>query len=178
MRKRNQLRGSLIGLHVIAIFEAAKGILVLLVGLGLLSLIHNGAQNVGEEIVERFHLNLARKHPRILIYAATHLNNSQLRLLAIAALIYSTVRFIEAFGLWRMRRWAEWFAILSGGVYLPLEMYELIHHATLVKAVVLAINVVIVAYLIYFRWSSSTGKSTRSVPPGDGACLQSEQGPV
>ena len=54
----------------------------------------------------------------------------------------------------------------------------IVEHATLVKAVVLAINVVIVAYLIYFRWSSSTGKSTRSVPPSDGACLQSEQGPV
>lgn len=174
MRKRNQVRGSLTGLHVIAIFEAAKGVLVLLVGLGLLSLIHNGVQNVGEEIVERFHLNLARKHPRILIYAATHLNNSQLRLLAVAALIYSTIRFIEAFGLWRMRSWAEWFAILSGGVYLPLEIYELTHHATLVKAVVLVINAAIVAYLIYFRWSGRTAELMRSVPPRGNGWVQSE----
>jgi uncharacterized membrane protein (DUF2068 family) len=95
-------------------------------------------------------------------------------LLAVAALVYSTIRFIEAFGLWRMRRWAEWFAILSGGVYLPLEIYELTHHATLVKAVVLVINAAIVAYLIYFRWSGRTGKLMRSAPPRENGWVQSE----
>ena len=150
---RNQISGSATGLRVVAIFEASKGVLVLLVGLGLLSLVHHSAQNAGEEIVERFHLNLAHEHPRILIYAATHLDNSHLRLLAVAALLYSTMRFIEAYGLWRNRGWAQLFAIVSGGVYLPLELYELIHRATAVKAVVFVVNAVIVAYLVYFRWS-------------------------
>jgi uncharacterized membrane protein (DUF2068 family) len=153
MQKRDQIRGTATGLRVVAIFEASKGVLVLLVGLGLLSLVHHSAQNAGEKIVERFHLNLAREHPRILIYAATHLDNSHLRLLAVAALLYSSMRFIEAYGLWRTRSWAEWFAIVAGGVYLPLELYELIHRATAVKAVVFVVNAFIVAYLVYFRWS-------------------------
>ena len=150
---RKQISGPATGLRVVAIFEASKGVLVLLVGLGVLSLVHQGAQNVGEEIVERFHLNVARHHPRILIYAATHLDNSNLRLLGLAALLYSTIRFIEAYGLWGSRDWAEWFAIVSGGIYLPLELYELIHHPTVVKAVILIINACMVAYLAYFRWT-------------------------
>jgi len=141
------------GLRLVALFEAGKGLLVLLVGLELLSLVHQGAQNVGEEIVERFHLNFARRHPRILLYAVTHLNDSNVRLLALAALAYSTVRFVEAYGLWRVRAWAEWFAIVSGGVYLPFELYELIRHPTLVKIVVLLVNAAIVAYLVYVRWN-------------------------
>jgi len=149
------IRGSATGLRIVAIFEATKGVLVLFVGLKLLSLVHHGAQNLGEEIVERFHLNLAHHHPRILSEVLTHLDNSHLRLLAGAALAYSTVRFIEAYGLWRMRAWAEWFAILSGGIYLPLELYELIRHPSPVKAAVLLINIGIVAYLIYFRWSAT-----------------------
>ena len=161
MGRGKQIRESATGLRVVAIYEASKGVLVLLVGLGLLSLVHHSAQNVGEEIVERFHLNLARQHPRILIYAATHLDNSNLRLLALAALLYSIIRFIEAYGLWRNRAWAEWFAIISGGVYLPLELYELIHHATAVKTMVLIVNAGIVAYLVYFRWSSRS----RAVKP-------------
>jgi len=52
-------RGSARGLRTIAAFEATKGALVLAVGLGLLSFVHRYAQNVGEEIVRRFHLNLA-----------------------------------------------------------------------------------------------------------------------
>src|ERR1043165_10064879 len=136
------------GLRLVALFEAGKGLLVLLVGLELLSLIHQGAQNIGEEIVERFHLNFARHHPRILLYAATHLNDSNVRLLALAALAYSTVRFIEAYGLWRMRAWAEWFAIFSGVVYLPFELYELIRKPTAIKAAILVLNAAIVAYLV------------------------------
>ena len=141
------------GLRLVALFEAGKGLLVLVVGLELLSLVHQGAQNVGEEIVERFHLNFARHHPRILLYAATHLNDSNVRLLALAALAYSTVRFVEAYGLWRVRAWAEWFAIVSGGVYLPFELYELIRHPTVITALVLVVNAAIVAYLVYVRWS-------------------------
>jgi uncharacterized membrane protein (DUF2068 family) len=146
-------RPTTFGLRIVALFEATKGLLVLLVGLELLSLIHQGVQNVGEEIVERFHLNFARHHPRILLYATTHLDNSNVRLLALAALAYSTVRFIEAYGLWRLRAWAEWFAILSGGVYLPFELYELVRHPTIVKAVVLIVNAAIVSYLAYVRWN-------------------------
>ena len=51
-------RPTTFGLRLVALFEAGKGLLVLLVGMELLSLIHQGVQNIGEEIVERFHLTL------------------------------------------------------------------------------------------------------------------------
>ena len=153
--------GTAAGLRAIAIFEASKGLLVLVVGLGLLSLIHHGGQNVAEEIVRRFHLNPAHHHPRILIDAATHINDSHLRLLALAALLYSAIRFIETYGLWRMRAWAEWFAIVSGAVYIPLELYELFRQATVIKAAVLIVNIGIVAYLFYVRWYGNRS-STRA----------------
>jgi uncharacterized membrane protein (DUF2068 family) len=132
-------------------FEATKGVLVLIAGFGLLSLAHRGAQNLAEQIVRRFHLDLARHHPRILVDAVAHLSDPRLRLLAGAALVYSAMRFIEAWGLWRMRPWAEWFAILSGGVYLPVEVFELVRHPTAVKAAVFLLNAALVAYLISVR---------------------------
>ena len=144
-------RGSAGGLHTIAAFEATKGALVLAVGLGLLTFVHRYAQNVGEEIVRRFHLNLAHHYPRIFLDAATHIDDAHLRLLALAALLYAALRFVEAYGLWRMRAWAEWLAIISGGVYLPVELYELIVKATVVKASVFIVNAGIVGYLIYVR---------------------------
>lgn len=150
-RHLTDVRGSAGGLRTIAMFEAAKGALVLAVGLGLLSFVHYYAQSVGEEIVRRFHLNLAHHYPRIFIDAITHVDDSHLRQLAFAALLYSTLRFVEAYGLWRLRAWAEWLAIISGGIYLPLELYEIIEHATVVKAVVFLVNAGIVAYLVYVR---------------------------
>ena len=148
------------GLRTVALFEATKGALVLVVGFGLLALLHRDVQSVAEEVVQRFHLNLAHHHPRILSDAVAHLDDAHLWWLALAALLYSAVRFVEAYGLWRMRAWAEWFAIGSGGVYLPIEVYELVDRPTAVKAVVLSVNAGIVAYLIYVRWHHSGASRT------------------
>jgi hypothetical protein len=70
------------------------------------------------------------------------------------ALLYAGVRFIEAYGLWRMKAWAAWLAIVSGAMYLPVEVFELLKHATFLKGSVLLINAGIVGYLVYVRWLS------------------------
>ena len=139
------------GLRTVAIFEAAKGLLVVIAGLGLLALIHRDAQEVAEAFVRHLHLNPARHYPRIFIQAAGRVSSGHLWLLACGAFAYATVRFIEAYGLWHMRAWAEWFAIISGAIYLPVEVYELIRHPTLIKAIMMAVNVMIVAYLAWIR---------------------------
>ncbi len=40
---------------------------------------------------------------------------------------------------------------MSGGIYLPVEIYELVRHATALKAAVLLSNVAIVLYVGYVR---------------------------
>jgi uncharacterized membrane protein (DUF2068 family) len=72
-------------------------------------------------------------------------------MLALLGLAYTTVRLVETYGPWHGRAWAEWFAIITGGLYLPLEVYELLRRASWVKAGVLAVNVPIVVYLVRAR---------------------------
>ena len=139
------------GLRSVAIFEAAKGLLVLAAGLGLLSLLHRDVEHAAEAIVRGLHLNPARHTPRIFLEAAAKMTDRGLWLLALGAFAYSIVRLIEAFGLWRATAWAEWFAIVSGGLYLPIEAYELLHRPSALKALVLAGNTLIVAYIGYLR---------------------------
>ena len=55
------------------------------------------------------------------------------------------------------RAWAEWFAILSGAVYLPIEIYKLVHHATALKAAIFLINMGIVGYVAYVRLIGLSG---------------------
>lgn len=135
------------GLRTVAIFEFAKGLLVLLAGLGLLSMVHRDVQLVAERIVSHFHLNPAHRYPRIFIHTAADLNDAKLWWLSLAALIYSTVRFVEAFGLWHERAWAEWFAIISAGLYLPVEIYEFLQRPNLIRGAVFIVNLGIVLYL-------------------------------
>ncbi len=137
------------GLRVVAVFEGAKGGLVLLTGLGVLAFTHGDLHNAVAEFVELFHLNPAHRYSRIFLDAAARVNDTQLWLLAISALLYSMVRFVEAFGLWRRKRWAAWFGVLSGGIYVPMELYEIAHGYSWVKLTVLAVNLAVVAYLVY-----------------------------
>jgi uncharacterized membrane protein (DUF2068 family) len=141
------------GVRAIAFFEAVKGTLVLVAGFGLLALVHRDLEDLAERLVMHSHLNPASHYPRIFIEAAARTSDSRLRALAALAFVYSTVRFVEAYGLWKMRAWAEWFAIISGCVYLPVEVYELVEKPTLVRAGVLILNALVVAYLLYVRFS-------------------------
>jgi len=70
---------------------------------------------------------------------------------AVGAGVYSAMRFVESYGLWKQRVWAEWLALVSGASYLPLEIYELSRRASTVKWTVFLLNLVIVLYMAYLR---------------------------
>ena len=135
------------GLRIVSIFEAAKGLLVLLAGFGLLAYIHQDLHFAAERLVRLFHLNPASRYPRVFLDLAGHVTDAQLWALALSALLYAVVRFVEAYGLWYERHWAEWFAVLTGGIYVPLELFEITRGITWPKTVLLIVNTGIVAYL-------------------------------
>ena len=135
-------------LQIVALFEGAKGALVLLTGFGLLTLVHKNVHQAAEQLVRHFHFNPARHYPRIFLDAADRVTDLQLWALALAALFYAAVRFAEAAGLWLRRRWAEWFGFLSGGMYVPIELYELFREVTWPRVTVLVVNLAIVLYLL------------------------------
>jgi uncharacterized membrane protein (DUF2068 family) len=142
------------GLRIVALFEVAKGLLVVLVGFGLLALIHKDLHSAAEKLVRHFHLNPASHYPRIFTDAAQHVTDRYLWTMAFSALLYSVVRFVEAYGLWHQRRWAEWFGLLTGAMYIPIELLEMIRRATWANATVFVINACIVGYLAYVLWRS------------------------
>jgi uncharacterized membrane protein (DUF2068 family) len=142
------------GTRVVALFEAAKGVVVILAGFGLLALIHRNAQEVVEDIVRHIHFNPAKHFPHIFLDAVASANNSHLWAMAATALVYAGVRFAEAYGLWNQRPWAEWFAILSGSIYLPIEIYELTVSVSVVKVCILLVNLLVVGWLAWVRWQA------------------------
>lgn len=79
------------------------------------------------------------------------LQSSRLHLFAIVALVYALVEGVEAVGLWRQRRWAEYLTLIVTASLLPLEIYELAHHLTPFKLVAFTLNVAVVAYLLFAK---------------------------
>jgi uncharacterized membrane protein (DUF2068 family) len=138
-----------VAVRSVALFEAAKGVLVLISGLGLATLLHQGFEETAEQLVRHLHLNPARHYPQIFIQAAAHLNNMHLWALALGAGSYSALRLAEAYGLWKERAWAEWLAAVSGGVYVPFEIYELFRGVTPLRLTTFIVNLAIVAVMVY-----------------------------
>ena len=69
----------------------------------------------------------------------------------IALLCYAALEGVEAVGLWRGRRWAEYLTFIATVVLLPFEIYELTARVSPLKVIGLAINVAVVVYLIYAK---------------------------
>lgn len=133
----------------VAAFEAFKGLVVLVAGTALLSLVHQDLHALAVSLVEHMHLNPAAKYPQIFLLAADDLHNSRLVALALGAAGYSVLRFIEAFGLFRERAWAEVFAAGSGAIYVPFELLAFLKQPTLLHAALLAINAAVVGIMVY-----------------------------
>ena len=137
------------GLRAIAIFEAAKGILVLAAGVGALRLLNGNAEVFARRIVHHLELDPAGRYTSIILDLAVQVTNTQVWMVTAAAAAYCLVRFFEAYGLWKERAWAEWFAVVGGALYIPFEIKLLISRPNAVKALLLAANVFVVVYIAW-----------------------------
>jgi uncharacterized membrane protein (DUF2068 family) len=134
--------------RLVALFEALKGLIVLLAATGLLSLIHQDVHAIAARLVEHAHLDPASRYPQIFLDAASNLKDSRLLMLALGAIAYSALRMVEAYGLVRGRAWAEWLAAASGAVYLPFEVAEVSRRFSALTGVLLFANAAVVAVMV------------------------------
>jgi uncharacterized membrane protein (DUF2068 family) len=73
---------------------------------------------------------------------------STLNLITIGLLLYGALQIVEGIGLWSLKRWGEYVAVVGTTLFIPLEVYELTQKATWIKIGVLVINVAAVLYLL------------------------------
>jgi len=156
MTANNPTKHPASALRAVAVMEAVKGLIVFGAGFGLLALLHHDARHVAESLVTRLHVDPTRHYAGVFLDLASHLNDARLWGLAGLALVYSTVRGLEAYGLWMNRRWAAWLGAASGAIYVPVECYELWTKPGAIKAATLAFNVLVVAYLVWTLWRNGT----------------------
>jgi uncharacterized membrane protein (DUF2068 family) len=138
--------GKLTPLRALAVLEAAKGLLVVLAGVGLLRW-EDGPQRIAGMLITHLHLDPARHFTRIFTFLNSH-SPSHMRWLAIGAAAYAAGRLIEAVGLWLDKPWAVWVAVWTAVIYIPFELHSLIRDPNPIALVALVINSAIVLYLL------------------------------
>ncbi len=71
-----------------------------------------------------------------------------LTLVVVALLAYAALELLEGVGLFLLKRWGEYVAVVGTSAFIPLEVYELTHKITVLKVLALLVNVVAVVYLV------------------------------
>lgn len=139
------------GVRTVASFEFGKGIVVLLAGLGVFSMRHKDIWGVAESFLEFIHANPHHHFVGIFIDLVYRISDIRLWKVAVLATVYVTLRFVEAYGLWYIRPWAEWLAIASGSIYIPFEVADLLRRPDIIRLLIILINVAIVLYMLMLR---------------------------
>jgi uncharacterized membrane protein (DUF2068 family) len=79
---------------------------------------------------------------------ALTLSPTTIKLLAVGLALYAVIEIIEGIGLWVGRRWGEYFAMVATSIGLPFEIYDLVNKLSTIGAVLFAINLTLVLYLV------------------------------
>jgi uncharacterized membrane protein (DUF2068 family) len=135
------------GLMIIAAFKLLKGFALLAVGIGAHSLVHKDLDLVVEHWVDVFRVDPNNHYLHGLLERFADLDPHRLQQLSIGTFFYAAVLLTEGVGLALGKRWAEYFTIIVTSSFIPLELYEILRHTTLMKVVLLLINVAVVWYL-------------------------------
>lgn len=79
------------------------------------------------------------------------LSSSTLQWIAVGLTGYALIELVEAVGLWLLKRWGEYFAVIATSVFLPLEIYELTEKITAFRLVALIVNIAAVVWLLWSK---------------------------
>jgi uncharacterized membrane protein (DUF2068 family) len=151
-------------LRAVASFELSKGLMVLAAGFGVLLLLHRDTSEIAQNLLRLLHISPDHRLSRLLMRSANRVTDQKLWTFAGVAVVYSILRFVEAYGLWKARAWAEWIALISGAIYLPFEVVELIRRLSLFHLSLLIVNLAVVLYMVYLRMQDDDGVESNAFP--------------
>lgn len=152
----NALRSAFI-LRALAIERWVRGLIIILLGVAVLRLkstqvslkqLFDTDLSSLKPFFDQIHFNVSDSSTVNSIEKALDAKPSTLNLIATGLFVYGALQLLEGIGLWSLKRWGEYVAVVGTTLFVPLEVYELTEKVTWLKLVVLLINVAAVVYLL------------------------------
>jgi uncharacterized membrane protein (DUF2068 family) len=136
------------GLMLIGIFKLLKALGLVVLSAGAFSLVHRDVEETVRHWLEFVRVD---SHARLVDHVLEKVGGvspKTLRRLGVGTLAYAAVFATEGVGLILAKPWAEYMTTLVTLSFLPIEAYELAHHPSIAKGVVIVINIAVVVYLV------------------------------
>jgi len=156
-------------LRLIAIFKLVKAFVLVTLLATILHLLPRDPTQTLLRWALTLHVDPNNRYVRALLAMLLRVNETQRALLVVGTALYALLFAIEGVGLWLERAWAEYLSLVATAVFLPIELYELLKHSSLIKGIVLVLNLAIVLYLTarvrHRRIEKKTPPTTQRVVP-------------
>jgi uncharacterized membrane protein (DUF2068 family) len=128
-----------------------KGTMALLLALGVFSLRDKDLPELFQKLLEFLHFDPEKKFFADLADRVAEVTPANLKWVTLGAVVYGCFMLLQAVGLVFRVGWVVWLVIGESAFFIPVEIFELVHRPSLVKFVILAVNVFIVWYLFANR---------------------------
>jgi uncharacterized membrane protein (DUF2068 family) len=135
-------------MKLIALFKLLKASGLIVVGVVSLKLIHGDVAGALGHWLATLGLDPGNRFVDYALQRAADVSPNKIKDLGLGSLVYASLFLTEGIGLWLLKRWAVWFTVIITSSLVPLEVYELYRHPTLIKVLVLIINLAVVGYLL------------------------------
>jgi uncharacterized membrane protein (DUF2068 family) len=137
------------GLVTIGAFKLLESVFFILVGLGALHLIGKDLEDEALKLMGKLRFDPEGRLSGWILDHVDAITAHRLRQIGIATFFYAALRVVEGVGLVLEKLWAEYLTVGATTVLLPWELYELARHPDYIRFVVLAVNLAVLAYLIW-----------------------------
>jgi uncharacterized membrane protein (DUF2068 family) len=138
-------------LYVIIGFKLIKGVLLLLLGLGLYTLSNNNLPNEFRSLLQFFDLDPDKKFFADMSAKLGSVTEGNMLWLSWLTMFYSLFSLVEGVGLIFRVFWAGWLAMGESVFFIPIEVYDLSHRLRTSIIIILILNIAIVCYLFQNR---------------------------
>src|SRR5262245_18643019 len=120
-------------IRAIALFKLVKAALLVVVGIGLLKLLHRDIGLVVEHWINLLQLDPDNQHIQNLLMKVWSVDGRTLKEISAGSFCYAALFLTEGTGLLLRKRWAHYFTIIVTASFLPFEIYEMVREASVVK---------------------------------------------
>jgi uncharacterized membrane protein (DUF2068 family) len=138
-----------LGIFIIALFKLLKGALFCALAVSALKLIDRDIAEIFWVWISRLHIDIENGFVQSIFTSLDLVDNRMLEEISTVTFVMAGLFFIEGLGLLFQKRWAEYMTVFETGLFIPLEIFELVRHATITKVSLLTINVAVVMYLLF-----------------------------
>jgi uncharacterized membrane protein (DUF2068 family) len=134
-------------IRLIALERLVRGVVLIVAGAYLLTHLGSDFGRIADRAMRAVELDPRRPFFHRIINKLHRLHAGTLVITGIAATLYGALELVEGIGLWLDKLWAEYLTVIATSLLIPLELFELARKPSLFKAVGIAVNLAIVAYL-------------------------------